>query len=341
MFPRRSNVAFPLRHTAGGRPEREAMSETVVPWNRIARRYLIIALSGSLGIVAGTYFLHVTGLDLEIKPDFLVERAGAVVSRVQDVAQDLFRTNRVLNIKTAPRVPSASPAPVAPRSRASSAPPSHSSAPSPGKWAVVQTAETPTYNREGKFLRMLPAGTLVDVVAIRQTREGEMAVCVVYHHGVSVPDVVMRTRDLDIRPGSVCEANPREKNLRVLRAQTLGQIEARKKELVKAAIQKNPYYAEYQRAYEEYRAFCRRAEALTRRRDEATGPDRMAYADQLRAMKGEDSRLKQAFLTAKQRYDDWKKQHASAAPSGGESDPQLAALNRKLAEIENELHTRN
>ncbi|MDI6775170.1 MAG: hypothetical protein QME60_07235 [Verrucomicrobiota bacterium] len=316
-----------------------------INWNSILLRYLIIGAAGSLAIVAGTYFIHAHDIDLAVGKEALVRQGIAGLAVLQDVAAELSGTNNVSRLKDvairqtrADAAATAAPATTSPGPAATQ----NIAKPQPGYWAVVRGADTPTYNRTGKFLRALSPGTPVDILDIQNTKAGQVAVCKVLYTGIEVNDVVILAKDLDIRPGSLGSADPKEKNLRILYAQILGQIKEREAELAEGASQKNPHYAEYRRIQQEYLAFAHRAEELTRKRDEATGALKMEYVDQLRAMKGEDIRLGQAYKAAKQKRQEWNRQNAASASAGSSSgDPQISALRIKLSDIENELRLFN
>jgi len=321
-------------------------------WSRVILRYLIIAAVGSVSIIAGTYLLHAYNVDLDEGKEVLRQKgdrfASGITALLQDVSSQRSETNRPADLKDFTLTDQRTNGAVVVQG-SSSAPPVRPTQPAiqpkppkaqPGHWAVVRTVDARAYNRAGKYLRAIPPGTLVDVLDIRDTRVGQLIVCKVLYQGAEVNDVVLMAKDLELRPGALASANPKEKDLRVLQAQVLGQIRDRESDLLEAASKNNPYYAEYKRIQEEYLTFARKAEELTKQRDAATGADKMRIADELRAMKGDDIRLGQTYKAAKQKYQDWKKQNASRA-SAGTSDPQMAALRAKLAEIENELRNFN
>ncbi len=310
---------------------------THVDWTRISVRYAIIGAAGSVAVIVGSYMLELfqVRVDREAFTTRLGEQMETIARAVQEYRDP--EPDRDLSIPdtTAP----SDPAPVARPTRPD--PATKPDAPMPvaptRQWGVIKTPGAPVYNRAGKFLRSIEAGTLADILDIRNTAEGQLAICRLLYQGREVPDVLVRTRDLDIRRGDLEQANPREKELRVLHAQLSERIAERTDELARQAKNRNPHARRYEKARDAYLAFARKAEALQKKRDDAQSADRLKYADQLRMMLGQSHSLRQEYEASKKQYDDWNAKQGRQAPST--HDSQLAGLRQRQERIENELRT--
>lgn len=312
-------------------------------WSRISVRYAMVGIAGSVAVVAVTYAMELFQIRVNIDPEHLVARIGQTSETLVRVVQEHRPPGQDLHFKKhdipdAPpardRVAPAKPEPV------ESADPADSPRPPPvaptRQWGVVKNPGTPVYNRAGKFLRAIEAGTLADIIDIRDTQEGQLAICTLLYQGREVPDVLVMTRDMDVQIGSLDRANPRERDLRVQHAQLGERIAERESELARQAKSANPHAARYGKARDAYLAFAHRADDLQKKRDAAHSSDRMKYADQLRMMLGEGQSLRREYEASKEEYDNW-----NAARGGGRvalpHDTELARMQSQRDRIENEL----
>jgi len=196
---------------------------------------------------------------------------------------------------------------------------------SAGQWAVVKCARVPVYSEAGKFLHRIDPGTLVDVSEIRQAKTGELAVCRTVNQANRV---LIFTRELDLQPGALQEAEREEVQLLVDRAKAAARIQTLREEASRGVRRDNPYAAQYETAQQRYQDFWNRARELQEGRDNSSGAARMKVIDELRRMKGEDVRVGKAYETAKRNYEEWNAQHPQSTPP---STPEIRALENRLA----------
>jgi tetratricopeptide (TPR) repeat protein len=201
------------------------------------------------------------------------------------------------------------------------------------RWGVVQSPKANCYNREGKFLkRALPPGTVVEVSETITAQSGtSLEVCMVHYGGKRLGGILLRTPDLLIMEGPLGLVSENERDLRVKYGKVLAAITKEKGELKKRAKQRNPYTTEYRVAREQYVAFAKRAEALTKQRDNSRGNDHMRVADQLRRMKGEGIRLRQRYEAALKKYQGWKQRNVRSIPTTSDRLEQLEAARDDVA----------
>jgi hypothetical protein len=200
-------------------------------------------------------------------------------------------------------------------------------------WAVTVTSETKVYSTNGKYLRRAAAGIVLDVAGIKNTRSGEFALCRPPGTVPGPSPILISTQDLDIRYGDLGDLSAEERGLCSKRGRLIGEIARMKKDLSSSVRTDNPHAGEYLQAKEAYKAFLKKARALQSERDGAEGDRHVRVNDELRAMKGDDIRLGQAFETAKQKYDAWNRSH----PREVMDDPRLLAMRKNLAYVEDRL----
>mgnify|MGYP001583134853 CR=1 FL=1 len=304
-------------------------------WSRIISRYIAIATIGSVLIVVGTYFLHFYQIDVRLDKNMIIAKIDESRETVADLFQNYVIPETLTNGPTAN--PSKPPQVVDKPTNGPVAVVTHTPKPAASnrKWGVVRNLSTKAYNRSGKFLRNLESGMLVDITDIKDTSAGELAVCKVLYQGQEIPDIVIKTSDLDIQRGTLSEANPKEKDLRVQYVQMLRDISSREKELLEADKSKNPHYAQFKAAEVAYQDLKQRTDELIRKRDTAEGSDRMEVYDKLRMMKSESIPVKQAYEEAKQKYNGWIATQARQQVAA--NDEKLASLKAKLRGIEDDL----
>ncbi len=321
------------------------MSKKTIEWSRIALRYLWIAVAGSAAVVLISYLLalhewdrerlseqvrqsadYVSGLVQDPSPATATvrERAGHLAEKVRDMTRDV-------------QPPAAQPpAPVAtgPTPPAEAAPPETSPT---DRWAVVANPNAPVYSLQGEFLLAMEAGALLDILDIRHTTEGDLAIANVVD-GHTLSNILIRVESLDLHHGALDQIPVREKNMRIEHAQLSQRIADRKAELAEQARERNPHAKQFEAARKEYLAFHRRAQELTEKRDSAHGAKRMEYADELRKMLAERSRLRNEYEESKRRRDEWR-----ASADGNETaaeDATLAQLRTRQHSLAAELQRR-
>jgi hypothetical protein len=280
-------------------------------------RYIFAALAGTAAVYFGVPRLN------SRLPDDLVHRAASTRTVVEAAFSDIRNT-------VAPEGPP--PADVSPVPEAAPSPtPAPNGAPG---WGVVLEPDTACYDRHGKFQRRLPAGTLLDILKIADTAAGEFAVCTVHLDGRAVPNVVIRTTDLDLQPGTRADTHPLNIQMHVRRARLRGQIAELEQQLTTVGRSRNPHAGQFEALVEQYRALQEKAAELTRTRDEAVGAERMKAADDLRAMKQESSLLKQRYDEIKRRHTEWQESYVHSVDGIREKKALEAEIARKQEELD-------
>lgn len=207
---------------------------------------------------------------------------------------------------------------------------------SSGGWGIVAGVDVPAYSYEGKFLKTLPGLAVIDVAEFRDSTAGELAVCRSTDADPDLKNFVMKVAQLEVGRGALTALPESELALRKKKAALLVEIETVKREMAEGAKARNPYYAAYKAARAAHEAFQQKALDLKNKRDAAAGSaERMEYADQLHAMRGEGTMLYQTYEAESKRFKAWNE--TNAAGSGQTNDPRLAELSGKLAAVESEL----
>jgi hypothetical protein len=194
-----------------------------------------------------------------------------------------------------------------------------------GRFAVAAGASIRVYSKEGKHCGDLRAGTLLTVLKTSQGKKsdgGEIAVCRQEDAGTSDPPLLVRTRDLIIRDGSLAQIPPNVSDLLAAHGRASSQLKRARQD----AAQRNPHAAAYKAATAAYKTFAADVKRLTAARDQAEGADRTRYSDELHLMKNQAPELQSAYETSKREYEAWKATNQGAA----DSDPQVTAFQRRV-----------
>ena len=313
-----------------------------IEWSKIATRYLIIALTGSMVVVIGTYVLAQYEWDKESLAKEARRSVDSVVEGVRTRAPDRETVREHVG-KAAERIRETTRREVTPPTRPPPAdtvshPPREHVAPADKpaeRWGVVTKPNAPIYSLQGEFLLAAEAGTLLDVLDVRDTSEGKLAIVnAVDHSGLS--NVLVHVENASLRPGSLEQASAREKKLRSDHARITQRIADRKAELARQSRERNPHARSFEQARDAYLGFARRAQELTEKRDNASGARRMEYADELRRMLAERGPLRSEYEDAKRRFEEWE-------ASAGDEDPavhddKLAMLRSRQQSLEREIN---
>lgn len=298
-------------------------------------RYLLIGVIGSAVIVLGARFLKVSKERAVSKPVASPHAPPrlrqAAVRRPRPRAETLARPE----LRRDESRPPAPDEPLAEPERRDEELREASESAQNVKWGVVKSAGASAFNKSGRFMHKIDPGTLVEISETKKLGKEKLVVCTVHYNGRKIPDVLMRTRDFNIRPGSLSQVSEEEKNLRAREVQLFLKIKERKNRLAAAQVRHNPYTKKYTAAKVAHKKYWEKARELQAKRDSARGADHVRYEDQLRKMKGEDIRLAQDIEEAKKKFDAWKARHARIP----DSDPKIAALEAELEDVQSRLYT--
>lgn len=199
----------------------------------------------------------------------------------------------------------------------------------PQKWAVVRGTNTKAYDSTGKFLRVVPPGTVVEIESYRTSNVGELAVCRIADAAAPTQPVLILTGNLDpIRTQNPSTAQ-REKELRAVRARLEAELAG-----LKEINTQNPHAQEYAAAKKAYDEFWSRVRELQAKRDSAVGDKRMQYSDELYKLKGRSVEVGRRYEAAKKKYEEWQR---TATAVDKANDPRAILLRTRLTEVEREL----
>ena len=317
---------------------------------KFVTRYILIGLFVSVLIIAAAHVLEVTALPAPIKPvDAFIQTNGILRATSFFLHDNLlwdYASEPVIEDDSQEALlPQASsrvdpPAPLFPPSTPPARtvrPPVHSPPPAAAKgppwWGVVIASTAKAYSSSGKFLFRPDPGALFKITDIRKTKSGELAQGYAVTGGHANSKVFVPVGDLTIRAGNLTDLSTTVRDLCVREGRLLGAIDEFERESKKALRQDNPHTPEYARTKSAYVAYWKKVKALQAQRDESEGADHVRISDELRALKGDDIHLGQAYELAKKNYEEWNRTHpvASIEPS------ELATLEQELAEVRTRL----
>jgi len=199
------------------------------------------------------------------------------------------------------------------------------------RWGAVKISNAPAYDTSGKFLKAMPAGTMLDVANVIKTTREELALCSVATGGNSpAATFLMRCNDLTVNFGDVNKIPEEDQKLFKKEASLDASILTLRAKLAASTIDsQNPFAAEYKDAKQAHEVYWAKVRAVQKKRDNASNSDdKMRYADELRQLKGEDIRLGMALDAAKKKYD-----QATTSNAANIKSPELDAMLSELADV--------
>jgi hypothetical protein len=202
------------------------------------------------------------------------------------------------------------------------------------RWGVVKVPEAKVYDKRGRFLAHVAAGTTLDISAVIKADAGLFALASVISSSNTYEEALVATKDLDIMAGALDAVRERERDLRCAKARVMAELAQRQGNDAKYLRKDNPVAGEYARVRQQYVDYLKNARALKAKREAAQGAERMRIEDQLRVLKSDDVRLGMAYQKAKQKFDDWNNAHPE--PTGLEKE-EVDELREQVTRIQNEL----
>lgn len=204
-------------------------------------------------------------------------------------------------------------------------------------WGAVTRQDAPVYDKQGKKTRNLPAGSLVDVHETRSSPDGEIILCSVWSKAGTFKDVYLRRDDVELYSGASLKNSSKEQRMLVSkRAEILGAIEARQKEINAAAGSKNPHLAEYRESLQKIKALNDEAETVKKEYESTTGARRMELGNRLRSFKNEQFVLMPAYQEIKRKKEEWDRANKENHPNPAD-DPLVRQLQQQLDTIDGKL----
>ncbi len=200
------------------------------------------------------------------------------------------------------------------------------------RWGVLRKHHARAYQRDGKYLCRLAAGTIVPVQEIIKSQSGDFAGCPAVRgsDGETLPAVLLARNDLDIYQQPVA---PAVRELCVQAAILAADVINLKASYESGIRTDNPFAAPYIQMRGKYQDYFVRAENL---RLKAENPAmRAACLDELRRIRPDGMRLEKELRRAKEQYETWNSANpgdpGKADPALGEKEAQLAAIHRRIA----------
>jgi len=205
-------------------------------------------------------------------------------------------------------------------------------------WGTTIRAETDIFGQDGKKMRSVPGGSLVNVHSTKQTQKGEIVLCTIRSSAGKFTNVFIRRKDLELYEGqAIADSTKEQRELVSKRGRILAQIEARSIALETEAKGKNPFQEQYRSVLLEYKRISDQAEALNKEWTTSTGSRRSDLGNQLRLLKNEQANLMPRYQDSKQKKEDWEKKNSGVRPNP-ENDPQIQQLKDQLRAIDAQLH---
>jgi hypothetical protein len=177
-------------------------------------------------------------------------------------------------------------------------------------WGVVRQ-QSNYYMTDGRRAGLLAAGTLIDYQRAVSSSKGAMVdglICST-DQGPSIRGLIDQ-KDLHLFTGSYKDLSA--KRVKDLRAyyELVGKIALRRKELLQASAEKNPFFPAYQATYQVLAAHIEKSRIEVLRRDHLAGADKVQAQARLYEMRMEERRLLMGYEEIQQKFKDWKKEHA-------------------------------
>lgn len=210
-----------------------------------------------------------------------------------------------------------------------------SSGPGVTHWGIT-VKESAVYTKDGKNLKTVPAGILIEQINSTTADKGEMSYCKIWKDDIWSGPFLIAGANLIRFPGTreKTDANDVEKLCKYF--SLIQQYENRKNEILKAAASKNPYFRELKEKAEAYNKNGERSAVLTKQRDEATGAKRTKLIAELNKLKQEMASQSTELAQVTSKYENWKKQH-SKGEADYNSDPIYQKLGKQIYELKFEL----
>ncbi len=206
-------------------------------------------------------------------------------------------------------------------------------------WGTVSAADAPLFDKNGRKMREIPAGSLVDVQETRRTASGEVVIGSVRSRQGNFNDVILRRDDVELYVGYPISTASREQlQLVSKRGELLGAIKSRQAALEAAASNRNPHQAEYRQILRQYQAINDESKQLKEQYDKATGSKRMELANRLRTLKNDQFVLMPKYQEIKSKKAEWDRGNQTSTQDTA-NDPQMQQLKQQLEQIDRQLET--
>lgn len=194
-------------------------------------------------------------------------------------------------------------------------------------WGIVSAPKASYYTRKGEFIGHLPAGTVLTIIKITETKKGPIAVCRPFRQKSS-EIILTNPNHLTIRHNNIYNISKELEQLYTQQAQLEAEVATTKKQQAKELRRDNPHARRYAICKREYHDYWRKVKDLTEKRDAASNKKKMDYADNLRLMKGNDIIVANKLKQIKSEYDNWNLGHPRPTGNNNEVENLLTELSR-------------
>ncbi len=209
-----------------------------------------------------------------------------------------------------------------------------------GMWGAITAHNAPLYNQSGARIRVVPAGSLVDVQRLQTVSSGEIIIGTVWSRAGTFQDVMLRRGDVELYlDGALTSTTREQRELVSRRAELLAAIEIRAGEMAEAAADRNPHQKDYRQVLTEYKAFSDETDRLMAEFDSSTGSRRMEIANRLRVLKNEQTMLMPRYQEIKQKKERWDERNRNRRPASDPgNDPETLRLKQELMDVDEQLY---
>lgn len=198
-------------------------------------------------------------------------------------------------------------------------------------WGITHQ-RTVYYTLDGTRAGQVEGGALIEFRGTRTSSKGGMVECLFHANGASAAPVLVSVNDVYLFTGDFRKLSERQlSDLRAYYALS-GKIALRKRELLQVAAEKNPFFEQYQAAYNTLMKHIESAKKVSAERERATELNKMRIEDQLREMKMTEARLRREYDAAHLKFRTWKEQHAAETAKPDE-DPFVKQWSQQRAEL--------
>jgi hypothetical protein len=198
---------------------------------------------------------------------------------------------------------------------------------SEGSWAIVAAHDATLYDVAGKNRGQVKVGSLAIVKRRAKSGTREMLVC--QGKDSKTPFILARDEVL-ILPGQPDTASPEHRSLLNTLATLTADRKEREKDVRNGVRKDNPHAVQFAAAKRRYVQYWKKVKRLQSERESAKGDTRIAVAEELRKLKGQDVKIGQDYESAKQRYEAWSAAHPAPAKA---RDAELERLDKAIASL--------
>lgn len=201
-------------------------------------------------------------------------------------------------------------------------------------WGFVKN-ESPYYSPEGKNKGELKAGTLFKYQDVKSSSKNDMLLSMLRDksgwHGPYL---------LPCNEVAAYEGDPESVDIKIvadLRNYFLlkGEYDQYREELLVREYKKNPHYAAYRQATDEYEASIEKARVMKEEAEKLTGIRKTKAHEELRKLKYSQTELRVNLQQIGAKYKAWKKEHP--VDIARVEDDRLNAIQNKIAAIKNRI----